>query len=965
MFFIFKNRKVVLDSNKELQISRNFIENLKELLGNVYKIQSTYRTFALTGDNIYINKYDASCTAAYDNLISLRKLVNRQEQILNSLSEIDSLLGKRKRIADSTILIRKNLGLIGVNNYVSLHTGEEITDNIVSKISLLEAQENHKIQYYSTKSLESGKSAAKWFMAINVFFLLFTIFVWFFIRRSFKARSRFQKEIESKNASLAKSETFLDTIIQNLPVFILVRDTQTGEILLENRSYRKLHGYKNEKIVGKTPGDFIGSIILENQAKTTLHTDKKALETRKTVEIPEYPMYTKDGKERILHLTKVPIFDESGNPQFIITIGDDITDWTKAQQELKKKHQLLLESQEIGNVGSFETDLINNTSILSDEFINIIGIKPEGQYDVDYLMKFIHPDDRERIQKALEKIAVNREILNTNYKILRPDGNVRTVWLKARPVFDDNGKPVRLTGVISDISEIIKADEEIKNKNAELIKSENFLSNIINNLPQFILVRDFPENKIVLSNKMVEQHFDFGDTSAKNKKLTDLLGRTVSNKNVELLQNAINEAVQKKEAVIIPQLDIVTKAGAQLTVRNVQVPIMNGNKTQVKFIVSISEDITGLIKVQNELEKSRQFLLEAQEIGHIGSFERDFNNDILIGSAELFKMMGSAPGENFSISLNDFFTFIHPKDRQKVIDAISNSIRYKKTFDVKHCFARPDGEIVYVWSRGKIIFDENDMPVHIIGATMDITELKKTENELRKYSEKLMRLNEDLEQVAFISAHDLLEPLRMLSNFIKLLERNVKGKLDPESLEYMNYAMENASRMNRMINDLQIYTSIDIKSENFIKVDFNKILKEVLQNLDKQIKENSAEIIITNQLPVISAKPEQILMLFECILDNALKFKNNKVPKLEIASEELETYWQFSIRDNGIGLDQKYADRIFMIFKRLHARDKYPGSGIGLAVAKKIVLHHGGNIWYETKEGEGTTFFFTIKKPEL
>lgn len=244
----------------------------------------------------------------------------------------------------------------------------------------------------------------------------------------------------------------------------------------------------------------------------------------------------------------------------------------------------------------------------------------------------------------------------------------------------------------------------------------------------------------------------------------------------------------------------------------------------------------------------------------------------------------------------------------------------------------------------------------------DLTEQKKAEQELHDLLKDLERSNEELQQFAYVSSHDLQEPLRTIASFTQLLERRYKGKFDSDADEFMDYIVEAAKRMQRMIIDLLEYSRVSTNQEEFKEIDTAEVLDEALFNLRGTVENNNA-IITHNDLPKLTADKNQLVKIFQNLISNAIKFKKeNEQPKIHISARKdpQKNQYVFSIQDNGIGMDSQYAERIFNLFQRLHTRDEYQGTGIGLSVAKKIVERHGGCIWVESELGVGSTFYFTL-----
>jgi PAS domain S-box-containing protein len=247
---------------------------------------------------------------------------------------------------------------------------------------------------------------------------------------------------------------------------------------------------------------------------------------------------------------------------------------------------------------------------------------------------------------------------------------------------------------------------------------------------------------------------------------------------------------------------------------------------------------------------------------------------------------------------------------------------------------------------------ETDEGLFVLASVVDITERKRAENELR-------RSNEELERFAYVASHDLQEPLRMVGSYVQLLGKRYKGKLDADADEFIGFALDGALRMQRLIEDLLAYSRVGTRGAAFVSTHADTALDAALASLKLAIDESRA-VVTSDPLPVVTADPGQLEHLFLNLISNALKFRGTEPPSVHVSAARADTMWRFAVRDNGIGIAPEYFERIFVIFQRLHGRNDYPGTGIGLAIAKKIVERHGGRIWVESELGRGTTFLFTL-----
>jgi PAS domain S-box-containing protein len=242
---------------------------------------------------------------------------------------------------------------------------------------------------------------------------------------------------------------------------------------------------------------------------------------------------------------------------------------------------------------------------------------------------------------------------------------------------------------------------------------------------------------------------------------------------------------------------------------------------------------------------------------------------------------------------------------------------------------------------------------------IDISERKRAESDLLKAAQELARSNLDLEQFAYVASHDLQEPLRAVAGCVQVLKRRYQGQLDSRADELIAHTVDGVSRMQTLIDDLLSYSRVGTRGKEFETSDCNAIVDQALANLETAIAETGA-VITRDRLPVVKSDAIQLTQLFQNLISNALKFRSQQPPRINIGVRREQGNWLISVTDNGIGMQPEYFERIFIIFQRLHTRNEYPGTGIGLAICKKIVERHGGRIFVESQLGQGSTFFFTL-----
>jgi len=246
----------------------------------------------------------------------------------------------------------------------------------------------------------------------------------------------------------------------------------------------------------------------------------------------------------------------------------------------------------------------------------------------------------------------------------------------------------------------------------------------------------------------------------------------------------------------------------------------------------------------------------------------------------------------------------------------------------------------------------------------ELAAVEEAREQLAAQADELARSNADLEQFAYVASHDLQEPLRKVTSFCQLLQRRYQGQLDERADQYIEFAVDGAKRMQALINDLLAFSRVGRTTEAFVEVDCDEALDRALHNLENAIEDAGAEVVRLTPLPTVEGDPSLLSALFQNVVGNAIKFRSEAPPRVEIGAGRSDGEWSFRVSDNGIGIDEAYAERVFVIFQRLHAKELYPGTGIGLALCKKIVEFHGGRIWIDTGFASGTTVCWTLPVPD-
>ncbi|NCT93909.1 MAG: PAS domain-containing protein, partial [Chitinophagaceae bacterium] len=313
---------------------------------------------------------------------------------------------------------------------------------------------------------------------------------------------------------------------------------------------------------------------------------------------------------------------------------------------------------------------------------------------------------------------------------------------------------------------------------------------------------------------------------------------------------------------------------------------------------------------------------------------------------------------------------VHPEDVSKVIENRNRIFleTQDQYWEDEYRFLKANGEYAHVYDRGYIIRNAEGKAVRMIGASQDISAMKRSEQQLQELNTtleqraaELAASNTELERFAYVASHDLQEPLRMVSSFLQLLEKQYNEKLDDKAREYIQFAVGGAERMKKLILDLLTYSRTGTEKEVFLPVDMQSVLENTLQIFAPRI-EKEAITLWVKPLPRVYGNQMQLQQLMQNLIGNAIKYRKDQPLEITVDCMEEADRYVFAVRDNGIGISQRYFEKIFIVFQRLHPNNQYTGTGIGLAICKKIVERHYGQIWVTSTEGVGSTFYFSLPK---
>lgn len=629
------------------------------------------------------------------------------------------------------------------------------------------------------------------------------------------------------------------------------------------------------------------------------------------------------------------------------------------QLQLQQTH--LANAQKVAKIGSWETNLKDFTVSWSDETYRIFDVAFDKNMTHEKFLNNVHPLDREKVNKALGNSlsdkTKNRHFIE--HRILTKTGLEKIVEERWEVDFDDNGTPIVAIGSCQDITERKKVE-------AEIIDSEEKRRLIMSGALDAIICIDTNEN-ITFWNPQAEAIFGWKEEEIMGQPLSELIIPEPFRKfHKQGLEHYLKTGEAKALNVLL-ELTALRGSGEEFPIELTILPIQQGSDL---FFCAFIRDISQRKRADLKLLKANERFEKVTEATNDAIWDWDIVNNSFFRSKAIERFFGGTTLQTL-VGTDLWRAKFHEDDLTEIQDSVNRALASPTVnrWEFEYRIYNDKREIIYIIDRGLIIRDEAGKPIRMVGAMTNIShqkqltlQLSELNQSLKLHAQELERSNQELEQFAFVASHDLQEPLRMISSFMDLLKRKYGDVLDEKALRYIYFATDGATRMKKIILDLLDYSRAGKSTEDKISIDTNEIITGYKLLRKNSIKNKSAKINSDN-LPILLSYEAAVTQIFHCLIDNAIKYSVQDVaPIIHVSVIEKEKEWEFSIADNGIGIDSKFFSKIFIIFQRLHNSEDYEGTGIGLSIVKRQVEFLGGTIWLESKLGEGSTFIFTIPK---
>ncbi len=809
----------------------------------------------------------------------------------------------------------------------------------------------------------------------------------------------------TERKELEKSSNLLAAIVESSDNAIIGKDLNSN-ITSWNKSAQKMYGYSSEEIIGK-PISILSPSNLENDMSQIMNKIKNG----ESIKHYDTVRRRKDGSLIDVSLSISPILNIDEKVIGVSTIANDITERKlaeKRKQELLEHEQQLTEELQTSNeelqcsteeLRVANEELINQTIELRDvnqalseneeKFSKVFHANPAPMtisdenkfidvnesyskltgYSKDELighntaeLNILDVNEREHyLNRSKENGLINdiefemhtksgeKRIITSSSDIIKLNNKNRFISFNY-DITERKQAEAELNKYREQLEEMVEArTSELEDINRSLNQSKEHYLTLFNSIDEgFCTVEVIFDNNKPIDYRFLEVNPAFENQTG----LHDAQGKLMRDLAPDHEEHWFE--IYGKIPLTGKPMRFVNEAEALNRWYDVYAFKLGGAES--REVAILFNDITKFKKSEKALELSNIYnrsLIEASldplvTIGPDGKI-----TDVNI-STEV--VTGFSRDEIIGTDFSNYFTEPN-KARQGYKQVFKEGLVKNYSLEIKH----KNGKITPVLYNASVYKDNSNNVIGVFASARDITERKEAEKVLKLRLDELARSNAELEQFAYVSSHDLQEPLRMIASYLQLLERKYKGKLDAKADKYINFSVDGATRMQNLIDDLLTFSRVSTEANELKLTDLESVYNEVLSNLEVQIDENNA-IIKHDHLPVVITDKTQITQVFQNLINNAIKFQSEDQPKINISVTEEDNQWLFAVEDNGIGIDPKHSDRIFEVFKRLHKKRDYPGTGIGLAICKKIIERHGGSIWAETELGKGSIFYFTLPK---
>jgi PAS domain S-box-containing protein len=908
------------------------LEKLQDLLAAIQTVESSARGYLLTGDESFLEVYRAGIAKTEKDQTIVRNLTADNAGQQRRLDALAMLAAQKFQLAEQVLGLRRTNGLEAATDAIQKGSGKQIMDDFQRLVGQMQDEEL-RLLALREEDAERRLAQSKTVLILGTILslLIATVAGWS-VQRDNSARALAEE-------ALREGEGRFRTLANNIPQLAWMAD-EKGYIFWYNDRWFDYTGTTLEEMAGWG----WQKVHDPNHVKRVVEKISRCFQMGEVCD-DTFPLRGQDGKYRPFLSRAVPIRDPDGKILRWFGTNTDISE----SKDSGAKYRGLLEAapdamvvvNEGGEIVLLNVQAEKQFGYSRDE---LLGVKVKSIIPDGFAERLIADGTRTAAEALAQQIGTGIELIAR-----RKDGSKFPIEIMLSPLESAEGTLV--TAAIRNIS-VRRAAEK------HLGQMEGRYRGLLEAAPDAMVVVN-QVGQIVLLNVQAEKQFGYSRDELVGQKVKNIIPDGFAER---LIADGTRTAAEALAQQIGTGIELIArrKDGSDFPIEIMLSPLESAEGTLVTAAI---RDIS----VRKNAER------------HLAQMEGRYRG--LLEAAPDAMVVVNQGGEIVLLNVQAEKQFGYRRDElvgQRVKNIIPEGFAERLIADAlrsaEDALTQQIGTGIELNGRRK---NGSDFPIEIMlsplesaegilvtAAIRDITKRKKAEAHLLQKVEELNRSNEELGQFAYVVSHDLQEPLRMVASYTQLLSRRYKGRLDSDADEFISFAVDGASRMQRLIQDLLAYSRVGTKGKDLLDTSSEEALQQALINLGGAIKDSGA-LVTHDPLPAVLADEMQLIQLFQNLVGNAIKYQSPGVPRVHVsASKNSGKKWIFSVQDNGLGIDPQYFEKIFGMFQRLHKREEFAGTGIGLAICKKIVERHGGSISVESRPGQGSTFRFALAGTE-
>jgi len=924
----YRGMVVSAESSRWVRHTHEVLESLQDLFAALQSLESSTRGFILTGKDSYLESYQANIVRSQQDETTVRNLTIDNSTQQRQIPNLERLAAQIIQLAETAISLRRKEGLEAAANMMQAGSAQRVMDEYRDVIQEMENEEQRLLALRDVEATRDMRQTKIVLIIGTVLGLLVAAGAALNIQSDHSA-------LQLAEIARGEGEESFRMLANNIPQLAWMAD-ENGYIFWYNDRW---FAY-----TGTTLADVEGwgwqKVHHPDHVRRVVDKIKKCFQTGEIWE-DTFPLRGRDGSYRLFLSRAVPLRDSKGK---ILRWFGTNTDFSETN-ESGAKYRGLLEAapdamvvvNQAGDIVLLNVRAEREFGYRRDELVGqpVKNIIPEG-----FAERLIADGTRSAADALAQQIGTGIELIAK-----RKDGSKFPIEIMLSPL--ESAEGILVTAAIRDIS--VRRTAE-----THLAQMEGRYRGLLEAAPDAMVVVN-QTGEIVLLNVQAEKQFGYNRDELVGQKVKNIIPEGFAER---LIADGTRSAADALAQQIGTGIELIAKR-------------KDGSKFPIEIMLSPLESAEGILVTAAIRDISVRRTAET----HLAQMEGRYRG--LLEAAPDAMVVVNQTGEIVLLNVQAEKQFGYHRDElvgQKVKSIIPDGFAERLVADAlrstEAALAQQIGTGIELTGLRK---DGTEFPIELMlsplesaegtlvtAAIRDITSRKTAEAHLLLKVDELNRSNVELGQFAYIASHDLQEPLRMVASYTQLLARRYKGKLDADADEFISFAVDGASRMQRLIQDLLAFSRVGTKGSDLLKISSEEALQQALVNLRGAIEECGAQIT-HDVLPAVMADETQLIQLFQNLVGNAIKYQSPGVPRVHISAVmNRERKWTFSVKDNGLGIDPQYFERIFGMFQRLHKREEFAGTGIGLAICKKIVERHGGNISVESQPGKGSTFQFAL-----